>query len=325
MYYKIIAIIIFIIIYNNEYNEYIEGIQFNAGFMHPYYKKYGITINPYYKTLTKNRKTISYVNGLNDIVAKKIARNKYLTKLILQKNNIPTPHFYYWDPNKCFFTNMKYVRKLNFPIVIKPNNLQQGSNVYSNIQSKNRANNIISNLLQLTNDILIEEHYNGDIYRVFIQDDKIISIYKKLPPRVIGDGYSTVFELIQDFLVRSNGKLNFDQIDLKYIKNQGYNMSSTPVKGAEITITHISSASISSLTFYVDIKDVHPDNIEMFKKVSKILNLYINGLDYITYDLKIPYYQYGTIIEANGSPGIIGMHKVHPQSVENIVKSLKFE
>ena len=42
----------------------------------------------------------------------------------------------------------------------------------------------------------------------------------------------------------------------------------------------------------------------MFKEINKILTFNLCGIDYITKDLSIPYYNSGKIIEVNVTPGI---------------------
>jgi hypothetical protein len=63
----------------------------------------------------------------------------------------------------------------------------------------------------------------------------------------------------------------------------------------------------------------------MFKKINKIIGLNANGIDYITTDLSIPYYEYGSVLESNSSPGIETHHKNNPASIDKFMKLIKFE
>ena len=86
------------------------------------------------------------------------------------------------------------------------------------------------------------------------------------------------------------------------MKTYNYNIDSVPKENEVIIITDIVNYHRGSVACRVDIDLVHPDNIEMFKRVNKIFGIKISGIDYITSDLSKSYKEEGVIIEINGGP-----------------------
>ena len=74
----------------------------------------------------------------------------------------------------------------------------------------------------------------------------------------------------------------------------------------------------------VNLEDVHPDNMKLFKKINKVCGLNLNGIDYITPSLSIPYHKYGSVIENNARPGVKGHYLMNPDSIDKFVKLIRF-
>jgi cyanophycin synthetase len=54
----------------------------------------------------------------------------------------------------------------------------------------------------------------------------------------------------------------------------------------------------------IPLVNVHPENIEMFKKVNQVLDVKLSGIDFITTNISVPYYLEGVIIEVNERPDL---------------------
>ena len=71
---------------------------------------------------------------------------------------------------------------------------------------------------------------------------------------------------------------------------------------------------------YIPISNIHPVNLDLFLKVSKIFKLNFSGIDYITNDLTIPYYfSEGNILEVNTKQGFVGILENNPSTFFNII------
>lgn len=302
-----------------------EPIVFTTDFLQPYFKKHGITVDDKNQLLIKNGKSISYANELNTKQSRKLSNDKVKTKQILLANGIPTPKYYQWNSSMNMDQNMQALkRKLKFPIVIKPNKSGQGSDVYANINSINETKYFINKILPKTSDILFEEQANGITYRILIFKDHVLSAYKKEFPFIVGDGKSTVSQLIIKLNKVSEKPISTDQIDYLYIKEQGYSKTSIPPKNKKIIVSYMASGTRGSDPVNVNIKYIHPENIKMFKKINRIMGLDLNGLDYMTPSLSVPYYINGNVLETNSAPGIEFHYTEDPKSIDKFVSLIDF-
>lgn len=322
-----LVIIIVLLIYINGLAPYTrEGVVFGADYLLPYYKKHNITINPYKKILHKNGKTISYATQFNPPTSKLISKDKIKSKELFIKNQIPTAKYYKWDPQLSYTINVRNMnRKLKYPIVIKPSDSYAGDGVYTNITNVREALPIIKKLLERHANLIIEEYIDGNSYRILLFNDTIIYAYRVTKPAVIGDGISTVNQLINNLRKKLDSPIDEKQINIKSIINQGYTMNTIVPKNKSVIITDISNSTYGSEREIVDVSHIHPDNIKMFKKLNMVTGLKLNGIDYISNSgLNIPYYKSnGNILETNSSPGISFIPNIDGAS-DKFIRSINF-
>lgn len=177
-------------------------------------------LNIKYTNLSKNwitkleyKNNIRYLSynkfDLNGYVIGKIMDDKYAMYDILKNLHIPvTEHnIFYREGNTSSFAEgcntkasiLNCFKKYNSDVVIKPNLGYQGKGVYHITNEKD--------LLEVTED-LFKHNYSISIcpfykikneYRVIILDSIVKLIYKKINPMVVGDGMSTLKELLMRF------------------------------------------------------------------------------------------------------------------------------
>ena len=127
----------------------------------------------------------------------------------------------------------------NHNIVLKANSGFGGKEVY-HITSKNEIDGCLSSLFKKSYSISMCPFYHiKNEYRLFVLDGNIELIYKKIKPTIIGDGHSTIFELLRKlnphYFIDNNDKLNVilakDEI---YEYNWQFNLSGGAVLSLEI-------------------------------------------------------------------------------------------
>ena len=302
-------------------------IDFGSDKFSKYYLTHDIKVNPTNHSLTKNGISINYTNHFNSKTSRKIADNKLLTKLLLKTHKIPTPGFYLWNINKPRSHNIKEIKKLKLPLVVKPINGTYGRDVVVELETYNATINVIDKQLKKANKIMVEEMVTGDVFRILVFNNKIIDIYKKEPGYVVGNGISMLYELIDNhnFQKKLSKGFGVKHIEWEYIKKQGYSKRDVIPRNIKIILTHAANVNTGAVVSHVDIETVHPDNIKLFKKINNVCKLNLNGIDYITPSLSIPYYKYGSVIENNARPGVDGHYLVNPDSINYLIKSIKFD
>ena len=316
----IILILFFTIIYCYK----CEGIQFNDPGMKYFYKKNNIIYDKKRQLLIKNNKIADISNGLN---GKKKYTDKNSMKKIFLDNGIPTSKWYIWNTNLPNSRNLEMLKlqNLNFPLVIKPYDTYGGVGVITDIYDFSRLMRIIPTISKTTDAIIIEEQVIGDTYRIFVFNNIILDIYKIRKPKIVGDGKSSVMKLLKKYINDPDVKLTKAQIDYDLIKKQGYNINSIIPKNKKVIITNVCNSTVGSEPLTVNKNNIHPANIELFKKVARTVNLNACGIDYITKDLEIPYYIYGSIIETNSKPGIKSYIKNNPNVIHKLLNNIKFK
>lgn len=302
-------------------------IDFDSDKFYKYYDKHHIKINGAKKTLTKNGVSINYTNHFNSPDARSLADNKALTKRILHKNGIPTPKFHYWQSTQSDKYNINKIKKLKLPLVVKPIDGTFGYNVVVDLKTYDDALRTVKTQIASGLKVMIEEMVSGDIFRILVFNDKVIDIYKKEPGYVIGNGISTIKDLIQNqnFEKQLIKGLPVRDVEWDYIKIQGYVSTSIIPLNTKIILTHAANVNNGAVVSPIKIEDVHPANIKLFRKINRVCGLNLNGIDFITHDLKIPYYEYGSVIENNARPGVQGHQLMNPNAMDQFIKLIRFK
>lgn len=149
--------------------------------------------------ISLNNKPIlfSRLNGPSWTVAQKnICDYKHLTKSFLTANNLNTPAYFIFNPNTFNSRDVESFILENKGVVVKPINLSRGRGVVTNIVSISQFKSVVENLRSLNKWLMCEQQFEGDDYRFFVVDKKVVSVTKRVRANVVGDGVHTLIQLI---------------------------------------------------------------------------------------------------------------------------------
>ena len=304
LYIFVIILLIGIYIYSIK-PTIIEELNFNLNYMNDSYKRTGVVFDKMNKTLVKNGITYSYKNGIN--VRNSLCNNKVHAVKKLKQQFIPVATNYIWNNKISTAYNIYGIEKvISYPMVVKPTVGQQGYGVTVGIKNRKHLINCINEILESGKKPLIESHIQGDEYRIMIFKGEIVGITKRSKPKIIGNGISTIDSLITEFNdTRSSFKCH--NVDYNLIQDQDYTRNDVLKKGQPIFISNVANLSNGGGIEDINISTVHPDNLTMFKKATKVCGLKLTGIDYITPSITTPYYSIpgkSAILELNSSPGM---------------------
>lgn len=82
------------------------------------------------------------------------------------------------------------------PCVAKPARGAAGEGVVGAIRTVSQLHRAMERLAQITSEILLERAVTGDHYRLLFLDGELLDVVRRTKPRVVGDGRSTVEELM---------------------------------------------------------------------------------------------------------------------------------
>ncbi len=263
------------------------------------------------------------LTGNTSILGVELACDKEGTKNILGDAGIPVPQgevIQYLDE-----LEEAIARLGGYPIVIKPLDGNHGRGITIDINNWAEAETAydLASEASKTRSVIVEHYYRGSDHRILVVNGKVIAVAERIPAHVIGDGKSTIKELIaitnQDPR-RGEGHDNIlteiivDQTSLGVLAKQGYQLTTVLSQG-EIAYLR-ATANLSTGGIAIDRTDeIHPENIWLAQRVVKIIGLDIAGIDVVTSDISKPLREVnGVIVEVNAAPGF-RMHAAPSQGL----------
>ncbi len=271
-----------------------------------------------------NQKRIQATLSNNtSILAVELACDKEGTKTILDNAGVPVPQgtvIHYLDELEQAIADIG-----GYPIVIKPLDGNHGRGITININdwSEAEAAYDLASHASKTRSVIVERYYPGNDHRVLVVNGKVVAVAERVPAHVVGDGKSTIEELIEitnQDPKRGDGhdnvltKITIDRTSQAVLEKQGYQLDS--VLPAQQVAYLRATANLSTGGVAIDRTDeIHPENIWIAERTAKIIGLDIAGIDIVTSDISQPLkVTEGVIVEVNAAPGF-RMHAAPSQGL----------
>lgn len=236
--------------------------------------------------LSKDGKTRYIIDecGINEISASKIANDKYATYAVMKSENIPViKHTMIFNPverknyikNKREIWNICYTELKQYgEVVIKPNLGFQGINIYRSKNMK-EIKKIVKNLLKRNTSISICPYYELEKeYRTIYLNGKILLIYEKEKPQIIGNGKDTIRTLVKKLKLPDNKivRENLNKLKLNYIPKNNEKI--------ELSWKHNLSGGATAKIIKKEEK-IYKKIEELAIKVGKALNMTFASIDIV--------------------------------------------
>jgi cyanophycin synthetase len=264
----------------------------------------------------KQKRIAAAMTSQTSGIAMEIASDKDETKYLLETFDIPVPKGELVQ-NKHHLQDA--LRNLGYPVVIKPLDGNHGKGVSTNITNWKDAIKAFLHARKYSSTIMVEQYIQGQDHRLLVVNQKLVAASLRTPAFVVGDGKSTLKELIisvnQDPR-RGTGHDNVltcivvDDITRKILRRNNLMLDSVLPKNEVLYLKD--TANISTGGTAEDVTDiVHPEVRFMAEQIAAIIGLDICGIDLMTTDISKPLSETGgAIIEVNAAPGF-RMH-THP-------------
>ena len=204
------------------------------------------------------------------------------------------------------------IEKLGYPLVLKPVDGNHGKGATTNIIDWGMAIKALAAAQVYGRSIICERFIAGFDFRVLVINNKFICAALRTPAAVTGDGEHTIQWLVDETNKdprRGYGhekvltSIKLDDFSEIMLREKGYTLETIPPKGELVLLKP--TANLSTGGTSTDITDeVHPNNIFMCERISKIIGLDICGIDIMAPDLREPISQNGgAVLEVNAAPG----------------------
>ncbi|MGJ8660888.1 MAG: cyanophycin synthetase [Bacteroidota bacterium] len=242
-------------------------------------------------------------------IAVEIACDKEETKDLLEDNGIAVPRGKIVRSEEGMF---EAIEKIGYPVVTKPINGNHGRGATTNITNDEDAKIAFAHAQEHSRSVIVEKFITGFDFRLLVINNQFVAAAKRTPASVRGDGKSTIQELIDEVNRDPRRGFGHEKV-LTSIKVDHH--TEAILKEAELTLQSVipkdellllkPTANLSTGGTAEDITDVvHPYNVFLAERISKIIGLDICGIDIIAPDLLTPLDENGgAVIEVNAGPG----------------------
>jgi len=245
-------------------------------------------------------------------IAEYIAQDKDLTRTFLKQAGVPVPEGQTVGNAEEAWAA---AQDIGLPIVVKPTDANHGRGVFIDLTTQEQVADAYQQALNEGSGVMVEKFIPGVDHRLLVVGSEMIAASRGDPAIVVGDGQSTIVQLIEDQLNSDprRGELEtcpWDKIDtvkwdpviLADLQNQGHPPESVPHDGERVMVARFANWAIDITD------DVHPSVRDHVVIAAKVAGLDICGVDVVCEDISKPLEeQGGAIVEINASPGLL-MH-----------------
>lgn len=257
-------------------------------------------------------------------IAVDIAGDKEETKVLLGDAEIPVPRGLVIRKEEDLEAA---IRRVGFPIVIKPIDGNHGKGNTTNIVSMEQALKAFHSAKEYSRRVIVEKYITGYDFRVLVINYHFICAALRTPASVVGDGIHNIQQLVD--ITNQDPRRGFghekvltqitiDSYTQKMLDDVNYTLDTIPKKGERVLLKP--TANLSTGGTSTDVTDeVHPANIVMFERIARIIGLDICGIDIMATDLKTPVTENGgAILEVNAAPGF----RMHIEPAEGLPRNV---
>ncbi|URN85616.1 bifunctional glutamate--cysteine ligase GshA/glutathione synthetase GshB [Acetobacterium wieringae] len=304
------------------FNNQNDGLELSTAMLIAAAKKRGITVEildaeDNFIRLTKGEKT-EYVKqatrtSKDTYIAPLIMENKEVTKLVLREQGINVPagiRVKSADEAMAHFENFR-----GQDVVVKPKstNFGLGIAIFKNLQCAGCFQQAVVQAFEYDTTVLIETFVPGKEYRFLVIGEQVAGILHRVPANVVGDGVSTIAELVAEKNrnpLRGKGyvtpleKLTLDDTEIAFLGEQHKTVATIPKAGETVYLRE--NSNISTGGDSIDFTDaIREDYKAIAVAAAKAVGANICGADIIISDIKAkPDASNYSIIELNFNPAL---------------------
>ena len=219
---------------------------------------------------------------------------KKTPNILLEQAEVPVPKGDIVRTERGMKEAIDYI---GYPIVVKPIDGNHGRGITANIDNWEDAVIAFEAAKEVSRSVIIVENIiTGLDYRLLVINYKLVAAALRTPAHVIGDGKSTIQELIDKVNEdprRGYGHekvltmIKVNEMTEAILEMKGYTIETILPEGEFLKLKD--TANLSTGGTATDVTDiVHPSNIFMAERIAKIIGLDICGIDVMTSDISVP-------------------------------------
>jgi cyanophycin synthetase len=243
-------------------------------------------------------------------IAEAIARDKDQTRYLLRGVGVPVPE---GRPVRDAEDAWAAAEEIGPPVVVKPRHGNHGRGVTTGLLTREQVERAFAAAREHGDEVIVERFVPGRDFRLLVVGGQVAAAALREPPEVVGDGRSTVAELVAALNRdprRSDGHgtalsvVKLDAIALDVLAEQGLAPDPVPAEGRRVLVRR--NANLSSGGTATDVTDeVHPRAAATAVAAASAVGLDIAGVDVVAPAIDQPLERSGgVVVEVNAGPGL---------------------
>jgi cyanophycin synthetase len=245
-------------------------------------------------------------------VGMETAADKMLTKCLLEEAGLPVPNGYVVASAD---EAVSVFHDIGGPIVVKPLSGHHGEKVSIELTDPVQVAAAFREAATVCKEVLVEAYVPGRDHRVLVVGDRVVAAAELSPARVMGDGRSTIAELVavaNTDPARGEGhdrpltRLTLGDTELAHLAARELHPGCVPADGEVVPLRR--NANLSTGGTSKDVTErVHPDIARLCRRVATAVGLDVCGIDLRLPDIGAPVPPDAGgigVIEVNASPGL---------------------
>ena len=252
----------------------------------------------------------------DDCVTLQLAGNKPAVYGLLAEAKVPIPRYAHLSVLDMSVART-FLSQSDRPVVVKPAyGTGAGEGITTNITTIRRLYQAVAWSSAFCSELVLEEQIEGDNYRLLFLDGELLDCIVRWPPRLVGDGVSSIRRLIgreNEERVRNGLELGQTLIPLDLdTKNtlaaQGMRSRTVPDHGQVVRVKDVINCNRAEENESPKSRIAEP-LIALGRKISDIIGTRLVGIDIITTNLEIDLHESGgAVIDVNTTPGFYYHH-----------------
>lgn len=249
------------------------------------------------------------LSELTSAVALSICDDKRVTRRIVEAAGVRVPRRI--DPNDL--SAIDDALETYGQLVVKPARGEQGKGVAVGLKTMADIQAALLRARRICPEVLVEEQVEGEDLRLVVIDYEVVACAVRRPPRVIGDGRSTLRALIEHQSRRraaatgGESSIPIDAETERTVAEAGYGLDDVAGEGEEILVRKAANLHLGG-TIHDVTDEVHPVLVEAAVSAARAIGVPVTGIDLMVRAPDQPEYAF---IEANERPGLAN-HEPRP-------------
>ena len=249
------------------------------------------------------------LSELTSAVALSICDDKRMTRRIVEQAGVRVPERIEADDPAAIADALAR----HGALVVKPARGEQGKGVAVGLTTEDEVAAAIEAAGRLCPAVRDAAQVQGEDLRLVVLDFKVVAAALRRPPRVVGDGRSTLRALIEHQSRRraaatgGESTIPIDTETERCLAAAGYGLDDVAPEGEEIMVRKAANLHLGG-TIHDVTAEVHPTLIRAAVAAARAIDISVTGIDLMVQSPREPAYAF---IEANERPGLAN-HEPQP-------------